>query len=426
MPQTWFAQNIEFQYENFPDFEFYAPGLTFAKGGGLTLLPDQLSGIVRMSFGAGWWINGTITIDCLPVSDGGSGKAQFVIEYNGKFYAYNSQLPTPAWVPYDTCESVAAWSDMSALAFVNSAGSPFAINGANSIEFMLYIKLSRSSVDDESPLLTRAAVLYSCMVTNYGAYINQKLSDYFKALTFYGRVTITATSTSDSNGRQCIPKSQIPIFSSGYNNATLVAIYKKSQPNISILSSVEADEWVLTPGSTLNNELIDCEFTYNISFIASQSIDMIQIEKFPVIIASEWTEPISLMQPSEEYYYNINDPDHSVLVGVCPGVGQQKFTAEILTDLYYDTLEIVNKLAQGVPMCLTGSFDTVIPLPEVGQEMVLSVDGEPTETTVFGNTSGNKVLELKMKLVFPFPIPRLTVAKKAYTGLALDAKLSGG
>jgi hypothetical protein len=206
----------------------------------------------------------------------------------------------------------------------------------------------------------------------------------------------------------------------------LVAIYKKSHPNISILSSVGADGWVLTPGATLNKELIDCEFTYNISFIASQSIDMIQIEKFPVIIASEWTEPISLMQPSEEYYYNINDPDHSVLVGVCPGVGQQKFTAEILTDLYYDALEIVNKLAQGVPMGLTGSFDTVIPLPEVGQEMRLSVDGEPTETTVFGNTSGNKVLELKMKLVFPFPIPRLTVAKKAYTGLALNAKLSGG
>jgi hypothetical protein len=153
---------------------------------------------------------------------------------------------------------------------------------------------------------------------------------------------------------------------------------------------------------------------------------MIQIEKFPVIIASEWTEPISLMPVSEEHYYNIDDPEHSVLVGVCPGVGQQRFTAEILTDLYYDTVEIVNKLSQGVPISLTGSFDTVIPLPEVGQEMRLSVDGEPTETTAFGNTSGNKVLELKMKLVFPFPIPRLTAAKKAYAGLALDTGLAGG
>lgn len=428
MPLKAFHHTIEFVNENWPDFEFIDTGLRFAPQGGVRLHVDALSGTVKFSNHIDWWNNGNLTIDCRPVTDDGSGVMTWCLGYNGKFYAWDYTAGTPAWVEYDTLGEVAVWSRPEDLRQFSVSGSPegnFVLNGG--ALFDVYIRLTRTTVDDESPLLTRAALLYYCDMRNYGSYITGKLVSYLENLTFRGRVAIRATTTPYGDGCY-IPEAQLPVLSAGYKNSYFILGYLQSAPNVAIIDTFESDKWWVNSGS-LTNEVVEAEFAYKLDVIASQSLELIQIEKFPVLLLAELTQPVHLMPASEEQFYYTVDPDHSMLVGLCPGVGEQQFTVEILADLYYDSLEIANVLANGDSYSGLSAYlstDTMIDLPEIGQQMRLSVDGPPTETTAAGNSSGNKVLEIKMKLVFPFPIPRLTVAKKVYTGLVLDAKTAGG
>lgn len=429
-----FANNIEFQLENFSDFEFYSGNLRFAPGGGVVIYQNELEGVLKFAVSASWWSGiDSLTIDCHPVADDTeTGKATFLIKYNNEYYGYDSTLQTPAWVA-EAVYADAVWTELVDLNKINVAGSPFVVNGAAPMEFEVFIKLSRTTTDEESPLLTRAAVLYKCNILNYGAYINKKLVNYLEGRSFMGRVTIKATSVAGTGGVHYIPAAQIPAFSTGYVGAALQAIYKSASPNVSIFGSIVGDKWYLTSGTTLSDEDVVCEFSYTLQAITNQALDLIQIEKFPVLIVSDLSQPIHLMPASEEVFFYPTDPVQSCLVATCPGIGEQGFNLEILTDLYYDALQIVNSFAHGTDLSsITPDYEATDPLhvfidlPEIGQQMRLSVAGEPTETSFSGNSSGNKVFELRMKLVFPFPIPRLTVAKKLYSGWVLDSNLAGG
>jgi hypothetical protein len=377
-----------FSLENVDIFRFLEDGIT--------LVPNILSGVVHVPFSVSLCnalLRASVQYD-IPTDS--SAAIAYRILYNSLYWTWNGS----AWV---SSSDSTTWGDISVIRNIPS--------WVPVTDFQLDIKLSRTIATDDPPTLKWFGLLYTVMVPQWDAYIQGYLSNYISTERFVSRVGIAAT-THLSGSNNVLTIGTDVVFEGSYLSPEVVAVLYNGQD---ILSSVAGQDIVLT--QALDSNEITVLYEYSLTpMIINQSLDLVQIETFPVIVVSN----ISYKTDSPgAYRLELKDEDAgNALTCQWPVVNVLSFTLTALATLYWDSLGLWSQFS--------GYEALVIELPEVGKSMLLEVTDRVREASFPGGTSGTKVFDNGFKLTYPSPIPKLKTEMLVTTGMSLSTSRLGG
>jgi len=350
---------------------------------GITLFPGKLTGEIHIPFSASKCVGFLCGDANYTIPKDTNDTVKFRIKYLALYYTYDTN--TSSWV---TSSSSSTWGDIATLS--NMATFP-ELTG-----FEIQVQLTRTLATDEPPSISWLGFLYQVEIEQMDRYALGKLSAYISSLDIEGHLGIgQITSHVNGTGQNVITYGTDFTIPDQYEGATIQAVMHRGSD---ILSSVSSNDCILS--TVLNNDDVTILFYYHIQpMFINQSLDFVEIEKYPVLIIDEIEFNLGFTNPIELAFKNYGAGTAYVVQWDSCVVNKMRVTT--LGTLFWDNLAIWSKFNDG--------WAKKIDMPEIGKSCGILASSSYKEVVTKGSSEGTKPLSRMINFYYPSPIPNVVI-----------------